>query len=949
LETWEKVLAHASWRLWACDGARSEMVARIRKFLQIETRRGLKHHREGARGHEIVRWRSAVIDLVIRCVLEWASARVGGERAFRGAVLALGGYGRGELAPCSDVDLLFVHEGRASGAFQPFIEMTLHVLWDGGLVVGHSVRSVDESVELARQDVRVCTSLWEARRLWGEAWVVHRLRRRLEADVFEDVRQRRRVLEALREAWDARRTRMGGTALVQEPNVKEGVGGLRDWHVVGWVARIGYGAPSVRAWCAEGMTSGAAYELAHAAYDFLLRVRNEMHFTMGRRVDQLTLDVQPVVAEQLGYRDARGMCASERFMRDYYRHAHELHQFSEGLLERAWTDIHGPVARWDRVERREASRAQASLAAWFSRRRSRARVATFSPDLSHAPEPLFAIVRGHLVLRGDPPPGALWILHAFAVAQREQIPLSDELKWDIRRRLLDGAGDPSRSPEAYRLFLRLLEPRGRVASTLRQMHELGVLVRVVPEFGRITFLVQHDSYHAFTIDEHTLRALEALDRLARRGAAWDPEERRLSELFESVREVVPLYLGVLLHDIGKGQGSGHVPRGVRIAARVSRRLGMDERARQEVVFLVAHHLLMSHVSQRRDVTEESVLAEFIARITEGGRVTDLDQAMERLKRLTLLTYADMKGVGPGVWTRWKGAMLLELYERASEYLQRRLARSTDDAPWGERALEQIARELATEFPTEEVIHHLAQLPERYRRAATPERIAEHLRLIARLSERPVVIRWRLCPERSCTELSVCTFDQRGLFARVAGTLTAHGANILSADVYTRRDGIVIDTFWLTEVGVEQPIGPERWPRIERDLEAAVCGRLDVAAAVRMWRLRARRNRSKTSSRAPLPPIVRCDAEASAHCTVIEVKAEDMPGLAYAVAHALEALGVNIAFAKIATEKNLAFDVFYVTDATGRKLAPARVPLVERAIADAVRALSAPSLQPESAV
>jgi [protein-PII] uridylyltransferase len=359
-------------------------------------------------------------------------------------------------------------------------------------------------------------------------------------------------------------------------------------------------------------------------------------------------------------------------------------------------------------------------------------------------------------------------------------------------------------------------------------------------------------------------------------------------------------------------------------------LGLEEERQQEVVFLVAHHLLMSHVSERRDMAEEGVIEDFVARITEEGRVADLDRALERLKRLVLLTYADLRGIGPGVWTRWKGALLLELYERAREHLHVKLACSAEGSARRARSPEQIARALATEFSTEEVLHHLAQLP---------ERIAEHLRLIARLSDRPAVVQWRLCAERHCTELSVCAFDRRGLFAQLAGTLTAHGANILSADVYTRRDGIVIDTFWLTEIGTSQPIGPERWPRIERSLREAVCGRMDVAEAVWMWRLRAQRSRSQASSRASPPPVVRCEAEASAHCTVIEVKAGDVLGLAYAIAHALEALGVNIVFAKIATEKGLAFDVFYVTDATGGKLTPALMLDAERAVAEAVRALS----------
>ncbi|GBC81633.1 Bifunctional uridylyltransferase/uridylyl-removing enzyme [bacterium HR10] len=831
------------------------------------------------------------MDLIVCQVAEWASARVSArmEIARACALVAVGGYGRCELAPFSDVDLAFVHVDRAPEELRAFIEQVLRLLWDGGLVIGHSVRSIGESVHVAREDPRVATALQETRYLWGSPAIVRQLRESLQAALYEDRRQRLLFLEALRREWEQRYARMGEIIGVQEPHVKEGAGGLRDLHAIRWVGRARYGSAGIEALCAEGHVSSAEYAVLRSAHDFLLRVRNGLHFLTGRKTDRLTVDLQLMLAARLGYPSWRGLRASEVFMREYYHQAHSLHEIARGFLARAWRDI---------TRRR--------LWAFRGHRRLGA----------------FEIAEGELFLREEreqpqvsPVRDPLLLVEAFRVAQTERVTLSEELRRTIREHAPVLGRILRQKSEARQLFLQIVGHRGEVARVLRLMHETGVLGRFLPEFGRLTFLVQHDPDHAYTVDEHTFQALEALDRVWQNPA--DAQQARLRQVFSEITDAVPLYLGLLFHDLGKGRGHGHVPRSVRLARRALRRLGLGPQRQQAVLFLVARHLLMSHLAWRRDVTEEGVIAELVAALGEGDQ-------LERLNMLLLLTYADTAGVGPGVWTQWKGLLLWELYERARRWLTRQ-----GEGEW--LPIEEIARVLDGEFSRSEIERHLAELPPRYGRATPPEQIAEHLRLVRRVPEEFVVVRWRTVREGGCTELTLSTFDQLGLFARIAGTLWAHGLNILSAEAYTRADGIIIDTFRVCEIGSACPVSPERWAAIEADVRAAVDGCYDVARAVAKWQRRSLRPRAR-DRRAPL---IRCDNAASLTSTVLEVVAEDEPGLAYRIASTLQALGLTIVLAKVTTEKSLALDVFYVTDAEGRKLTPAFIAEVERALAEAL--------------
>ena len=869
----------------AIGSSAGEVAVSFKRFLKIETERLRTRHRFGLGGREIATGRSDLVDVVVgracqRAAAEFAPTLPGEQRQI--AVVAIGGYGRRELAPCSDVDLLFLHADRADEDIRAVVEHALALLWDAGLTVGHSFRTVGECVAMAKDDLHSRTALGEARLVTGSATLFARLIEQMDALVFASARATQTFLESLRFDLGERYERFGRAVGLLEPHVKESAGGLRDLHVVLWVAHALFGARGLPALHEEGRISDRERRSALRAYDQLYRVRNEAHFATGRKADLLTLDLQPTLAANLGYRARGGVLASEIFMRDYYERASDLHRFARGFLLR-----HAPVPPRRR------------FGLGLLRRR---------------PRGTFEIRDGKLFARG--PGGSLGsarrVLEAFAIAQSEGPELSEELKLDVRESLplLDRAFRTSR--EAGRALRHVLGHQGRVGPTLRAMHETGVLGRLMPEFARVTFLVQHDYYHRYTVDEHTLTAIDALDRAA--GAGGDDASReRFRKVFAEVAHPATVYLGLLLHDIGKGHGGGHVRRGARIAERVCARLGLEPDRAADVTFLVEAHLEMSQISQRRDLTEPGLVEAFARRTS----------TVDRLNMLLLLTYADHCGVGPGIWNEWKGALLWDLYTRTRGRLSED-AGPVDEAP-RESARDAASRQLVAEFPASEVERHFALMPEKYLRSTSAAHMVRHFRLVQSRGEAPLAAEWH--GGDHCTELVVAARDQPGLLAQMAGTVTAQGLDILSVDLYTREDGLAVDVFKVRDARDHGAVAAARRPAVEQALRSAVEGRYDVAAGVERWR-RGWRRRAK---RPLVRPAVRFDSVSSATSSVIEVRAEDEPGLVYRIASLLSTRGLNIGFAKIATEKSHALDVFYVTDTRGEKLAEEQMLALEAAL------------------
>jgi [protein-PII] uridylyltransferase len=892
----DRALAHASARLLRNKPLAEpfDISSLFRTFLKVEDQRLKTALHFGASACQTACARSFVLDLIVESayceatrLCELSGILVGAENDC--AIVALGGYGRAELAPFSDLDILFLHTGHRATQTRQLVEQMLRLLWDARLTIGHSFRTVSECTSAARGDAHLQTALVSTRLVAGNGALYNSLLTALE-------KERRKKSEALiktaTEERDTRLAKFSPVVCLQEPNVKEGAGGMRDLHTALWMAYARYGCRTLSELGAREIISEEERKMTARSYDFLWRVRYNLHLLTHRKTERLALDLQPALAREFGYKDGLHLLASEKFMRDYYGAARQIQLFSEAL----------------------SARASASELSW-SRRWTRPRASKLNEPLS--------ISEGRLQLEGDAQlfiKNPLRLFDVFSLAQATGLPLAPGLSDAIRQSLKAVNREFRASMEAADAFLKLLRRRGRVGYVLRLMHEVGFLSRFLPEFGRINLLIQHDLYHHYTVDEHTLRALEKLDELH---DLQDQAHAHLRLVFNEIEDAAPLHLGLLLHDIGKGRGAGHIARGVVISERVCRRLRLSEAEKAKVLLLVKLHVAMAQLAQRRDLNEPRVVADFAAQMG----------TLDALNMLLLLTYADLNGVAPGVWSEWKGTLLWELYRRTRTLL------TGSDAPLGDaemtaRFKEQVILWLEGTLPLSEVERHIALLPERYVRATRPDSAATHLHLIEELQANVFAHRWVRHTDAS-TELTICAKDRHGLFADIAGTLAAHGIEILSAELNTREDGIALDVFALREAATHHALDPRRYVSIESSLGKAIAGESDISALVERWRTKhaPRKRAIPAHVRRRQLPRAACDNESSQTSTLVEVQAVDEPGLAYKIASILAALGLDIVCARIATEKTDALDVFYMTNDEGRKLSEAEMREVELLLVD----------------
>ncbi|MGH9752840.1 MAG: [protein-PII] uridylyltransferase, partial [Blastocatellia bacterium] len=700
----------------------AQRLVALKKFLKIETQRLSLRHRFGIGGEQIVQARSLIVDLLIEglariAVEEQFGTNVGDvSNGGQFAIVALGGYGRRELAPHSDIDIMFLRRNRGDAGFAAKLsEAILYLLWDVGFNVGHSARSLDDCVSMAREDVVSRNSMIDARLLWGDAKLFEQLTGRLEEEVFK--KQKAALLDELIKEREGRYAKFGGAACMQEPNIKESAGGLRDLHVLLWASRITHGQATLEGLVRAGAIPKRDAKAIGSAYDFLLRVRNELHFMTSRRTDALSLDLRQEVAARLRYSDSAKQQASEIFMRDYYLRARLLHRLCESHLLRA-------------VAGRQKKR-------WFTRARSVAAIGGFvmndgTLDLVEADEELAGAGPEQTRLDGRR------MMMAFSYAQATGAGFSMKLQDAILSSLPAVNRAFRASPEASQAFLKMLRVKGRVAATLRLMHELDFLGKFLPEFGRVTCLVEHDLYHRYTVDEHTLRALEALDELA---LSRGKQTERYRNLYGEINDAAALHLGLLMHDIGKGLGANHTEKGIGLARRALARLGQEQAMTDQVLFLIRHHLTMSRIAQRRDLSDGKVVSDFAAQV----------ETLDNLNMLTLLTYGDIHGVGgvgPGVWNEWKDALLWELYTKARAIL----APDREPERGVEELRERVARMLASEIDIDETRRHFELLPEDYAKSAPVQTIIEHVRLAHALNSRPVKTSWRIDQRTRCADL-----------------------------------------------------------------------------------------------------------------------------------------------------------------------------------------------------
>ena len=852
---------------------RGAYLAAAREFLEHFREELKRGHREGEDGASVVQSITAMTDALVTRLFTALSDDLRISKSGELSLVAIGGYGRGELNPYSDLDLMFLYSGKDSKRVEEVANRLLYFLWDLRLDVGYSVRTLPDCLEMAGNDATVKTALLDARLLIGSEPLFRELKKLMVTQVLAK-RSDAFITEKLQEL-KGRREKYGSSVYILEPNIKEGEGCLRDLHAAMWVAKIKYKVDEPRELVIKGVLSEEELGVYLSSLNYLWRIRNELHYLAGRKNDQLTFDAQISLARFFGYEDRGSTLAVEHFMQDFYLHANRVEHFSSVLIAKC-------------SQREEGAR---KILGYFTRRPVGEGFYVMKGEL---------VVPDESVIVKDP----IRLIRIFELAQKQGVAISLATKGLIRENL-DLVNDKfRRSKEANASFFAILQSEKGVAQTLQQMHHLGFLNRFLPEFERIYCKVQHDVYHIYTVDTHTLFAVDEIAKL------WRGEHREalplLTQLAMEVDKRWLLLLAVLLHDVGKGSGGGHAEIGADLSRTIARRMGLSKEDGDRLQFLVRNHLLLAHIAQRRDLHDERMIIQFARQMEKS----------ENLKMLYLLTYADIKAVGPEVWTDWKGLLLQELYEKAFQVLERgdfKLEASGDRVRRVKRAIFDL---LSDDYQAQLIKDELQSLSTRHLLSYGSEVIAGHVRTLLSLTDNQLVLKLSHETDRGYTNCTVCTYDEPGLFSMITGVMAANGMNILGAQIHTNSNEKVLDILQVNSPQGFVITDEGRWTRLETDLRQVLAGEVRVDALV------AKRHRPSIltdKAKPTVPARVDIDNEVSSDYTVIDIYAHDKVGLLYSITSTLTRLGLYIGVSKISTKVDQVADVFYVKDIFGQKV------------------------------
>ena len=893
----EKVLRHAERELVNHSHLRpTDLLDVYRRFLKLEEHRLKLEHTHGEPGRDLCQKRADVMTVMLRHL--WTGAwethrRHHPEKAPRIVLLAVGGFGRGELNPYSDIDILFLYpndHAKEAAQVNDIVQHILYLLWDIGFQVGHATRNMQELVTQANGDLRTKTSLLEARYLAGEESLFAEfektfLRRCLHGHEKE-------FLEWRVADQAERHLKSGHTVFLQEPNVKNGCGGLRDYQNLIWVGKVKRGLANTQQFVEAQLLTPTERKQLDRAYDFLLRVRTELHYQQKRSGDVLTLRLQGQIAGSFGYQHRTILRRMEAFMRDYYHHTSLLYSLGNTLSNR--------LCGSDRARR----------STW-----------AFLPFQATHREEIdgFVIENGEIEAAsattfGEEP---LRLVRVFLLAQQHNAEIGPELKLRLRRRLYMIDRRFIYQNAVRDTLLAILSRKGQVGHALRAMHEIGFLGRFFPEFRPLTCLVQHEFFHVYTADEHTLVCLEMLDKII---DATEPPFSKYRPLLQQISRPHILYLAMLLHDTGKADnGARHAEASAVNAVRVARRLRIRGAELSTLVFLVDHHLTMSEIARRKNLDNEETIIEF-ARIVQN---------QERLDLLMLLTYADTQGTGSShSYSDWKDLLLWQLYRRTSSALSG-IVEFVAVAEEARRETQQrILKNLDREFDPGEISAHFENLPPGYFAGISEDLIREHIAIVHSFLKYQIthddaslqpILHWRHFPDQGHSEVTLVTWDRDYLVAHVTGSFSASGLTILKADIFTRADDIAIETFYVATERLEAVTDPRDRAAFEKILNQAMSmEQFDFNSAFA-------RRAAKPRSTAPLydsseiPTRVSIDQNASRLHTLLDIQTADYPGLLYRIACAIADAGLDLVSARITTEKGAALDTFYLCGRDGKKI------------------------------
>jgi [protein-PII] uridylyltransferase len=823
-------------------------------------------------------------DELVRLIYDYTLAHVyratNPSDAERMAIVATGGYGRELLAPGSDIDLLFLLPYKQTPWGESVAEYMLYLLWDLGFKVGHATRTVDQCIKLANSDTTIRTSLLDMWLIQGDEQLFAQLERRFRAEVIQG--SERAFIDAKLAERSERHRRAGESRYKVEPNIKDGKGGLRDLHTLHWLSKYLLGHDVGKESVAKGIFTAREVATFRKCENFLWTVRCFLHFYTGRAEELLSFEIQPVLAERLGYKDKSGLRAVERFMKHYFLVAKEV-----GDL----TTILCAALEMQQLKSTPVFDALRNPLTWKLRRQVREKTD-------------FRIDNGRMniadpdVFKRDP----VNLIRYFAQAENTSTFLHPNAIRELRRsyRLIDD--NLRNDPEANRIFLKLLTGHASPEATLRRMNEAGVLGRFIPEFGRVVAMMQFNMYHHYTVDEHLIRTVGMLTDIERGGAAG--ELPLSTELIKTIQNRLVLFVACFLHDIGKGRIEDHSIYGAHLARIICPRLGLTPADTDTVVWLIEQHLTMSNIAQSRDISDPKTVRDF----------ADIVQSPERLKLLLLLSVADIRAVGPGVWNGWKGQLLRNLYHETEPLL----SGGHTQIPRGTIVAEAQA-ELRTElgdWPPGDVDRFIERHYPDYWLRTEPKRRVYHARLLrkAEAEGKNFAVGQKTDAFTDITELTVFAPNHPRLLSMLAGACAANGANIVGAHVTTTRDGFALDTFLLArELGLDED-ELRRATRIEETIERLLRGDTWVRQL-----LEKRRSLPPRVEAFTVPPEVYLNNTLSDAFTVIEVTGRDRTGLLYELTNALSDLSLDIASAHITTFGEKAVDVFYVTDLTSKKI------------------------------